>query len=808
MAHVPVNFTYHSGLNRGLFRNVRLVGSWDSSGRFSDQWSESPMTPALDETGCPCFTATVLLDDSQVGLQFHWGAMADTPKTPNRWAIVDEVPDANSGLRHRSFTLAAGGQSEHYWFAVGRRFGAAKYFPAGQTDPAIRFSLWAPNAQKVDVVFGGPSGYIADDGTGADPTTGPFPLAKRNGGIWETDVATSPALASFEDFHERPYMYRVVNEQGHVTYKTDIYSRNQMGRGRTNPGGKPYSGSPADLNGIVSCSMVADPDRVTADFDDTGHVKETLITAEEFWRDEFRFGLTPSQRIEDLVIYELHVGSLGFGSTDAGTFADAVAFVDALVDLGVNAVELLPVLEFDGDRQWGYGTSHFFCLQSSAGGGNRVKHFVRACHRKGIAVILDVCYNHFATNNCDRAEWGYDSDPGSSPEHNIYLWYEGKHTDYTFNEGGYVDNGSSGFAPRYSEECVRKMFTSSAAALLDDFHIDGIRVDLTGAIHQDNALHADGRSVGSANLYGIKLLRELTRTLKMINPHSFLIAEDHTGWSAMTQSPDQGGIGFDALWYADFYHHLSGDGNYGDNYARLLKQAGAGDERPLRMDYFAGALSSTQFGKVAYHESHDEAGNGENTERTMLTAVQRAPLFGDTRTYAEARARCAFGLAVTSAGTPMFLMGEEIGASKFFRYDDFFKQKEDLIGERTGNGRALFRFYQDLTRLVTKSPALRSREIDVLHTNNDGRVIVFRRKSGGSEMLIAASLNNRPFDRGYVVQTDPSRLPSGGWQEVFNSDAASYGGANVGNFGATIPSSGGRIEMNIPANGFIVLHRV
>src|SRR5439155_19762132 len=128
-----------------------------------------------DETGCPAFTATALLDDAQLGLQFQWGVIADTAMTPNRWIIVTEIPDANSSRRHRSFTLGPGGQEEHYWFVTGRRFGAQKFFPAGATSPALRFSVWAPNAQEVDVVFGvftpgvDPSGYIADDGTGADP---------------------------------------------------------------------------------------------------------------------------------------------------------------------------------------------------------------------------------------------------------------------------------------------------------------------------------------------------------------------------------------------------------------------------------------------------------------------------------------------------------------------------------------------------------------------------------------------------------------------------------------------------------------
>jgi 1,4-alpha-glucan branching enzyme len=386
----------------------------------------------------------------------------------------------------------------------------------------------------------------------------------------------------------------------------------------------------------VSCSVVSDPDQVTRDFTDAGIQKRTLIPAEEFWASEFATGLMPPQNLENLIIYELHVGSLGFPSTAAGTFADAMTFVDLLAELGVNAVELLPVLEFDGDLQWGYGTSLFFCLQTSAGGANQLKHFVRACHQRGIAVILDVVYNHFATQDNERSEWGYDSDPGISPQNNLWYWYQGQATDYPGNPaGGYLNNMSSGYTPRFSEEAVRQMFTSSAAALLDDFHIDGLRVDLTDAIHQNNTLNANGAPVPSANLYGIKFLRELTRTVKLVNPKAFLIAEDHSGWAAMTQPADQGGEGFDAVWYADFYHHLIGDGNYGDNYAKLLKNAGYGTTTALNLDYFAGALLATPFDKIVYHENHDEAGNETNTERTIVTAVNRAPLIGATRKYAE-----------------------------------------------------------------------------------------------------------------------------------------------------------------------------
>lgn len=812
MAALAVNFSFHSGLKGPLFRNVRLSGSWDRNGRYSAQWTEVVMTASKDETGCDAFNATVLFDESQVGTAFQWGVVADISGAPNTWVVVTEVPDENSSQRYRTFTLSANTKQEDYWFVTGRTLGAQKWLWPKSGSPGLRFAVWAPHASKVEVVFapfdlsrGVPTGYISDDGAGVDPTAPVIPLIQKSGGIWVSDLADAPALGRFSDFLNRLYMYRITNLQGTVTYKVDIYSRNQVGRGATNPTGAHYSGSYVDLDGIASCSVVSDPDFVTKDFGDTGVVKQTLIPAEDFWADEYTAGNLPPQDLNNLIIYELHVGSLGFPSISAGTFADAMKFVDRLGDLGVNAVELLPVLEFDGDAEWGYGTSLFFCLQTSAGGANELKHFVRACHQRGIAVIMDVVYNHFALTDNERSEWGYDADPNVTPQHNTWYWYEGVPSDYPGNlNGGYLNNGSSGWTPRFSEENVRRAFTSSAAALLDDFHVDGFRVDLTDAIHQNNSLNAGGAPVSRANLYGIKFLRELCRTVSIVKPTAFLIAEDHSGWSAMTQSLDHGGIGFDAVWYVDFYHHLIGDGNYGDNYARLLRIAGYGASGPLNMDFFTGALLATQYNAIPYHENHDEAGNETNTERTIVTAVNHAPLIGLTRKYAESRCRFAFGMAALSAGTPMFLMGEEIGAAKYFRVNDFVLNKEDLIGQRTGDGKFLFRFYQDLIRFVIATPAARSRAIDVIYRHNENRVIAFTRSAGNQSLLVLASLNDTPFSNGYVISTDSWRLQSGGWREVFNSDAAIYGGDNVGNAGATLPVTGAQINAIVPAHGFVV----
>jgi 1,4-alpha-glucan branching enzyme len=799
MTTTAVQFRYLTGLERDIFRNARLAGSWDSSGRLAQTWSETPMMPGIAEDGCPCFTAAVELDDSEVGKRFGWGVRLDGPSGPNVWGIPTEVNDSISSDRYRIFELKPAGsaQKEDFYFTYARRLGARKFFPNGSGRPDLRFSVWAPNAQDVDVVFGKPSiGYIADDGDGIDPARPVFKLQRSPNGIWESD-----AVPDFAAFEGAPYMYRIKNAQGQIVYRTDIFSRSQIGRGGMDPNGKHFSGNPSQLDGTKSCSLVVSVDTVAKEFASPDGER---IPEAEFWGNEFTPGLSVPTRIEDLVIYELHVNALGFGANRAGNLQHAMNLLPYLSDLGVNAVELLPMSEFSGGAGWGYGDSHYFVIESSAGGRDEYKQFVRECHRRGIAVIQDVCYNHYDFN-ASRAEWQYDS---TAPEQNIFYWYEGKPSDYRSPDGGYIDNGSSGFAPRYWEEIVRQLFVSSAAAFVEEFHVDGLRVDLTQAFHRDNRLHADGRSVAGANQFGIKLLREWSRTLRLIKPSAMLIAEDHSGWEAVTQLPDAGGLGFGATWFAYFYHNLIGDSDMAGGRARLIKSAGNMPDGSLDIEQFAGALFDSKFNKVVYHESHDEAGNAGGTQRTMVCAVNGAPLVGATRDFAEARCRVAFGLSLLSAGTPMFFMGEEIGAQKPYRFDTFINNREDLAGERVGNGAKLFRFYQDVIRFSRRHAAARSQEIDIIHALGSNRVIAFTRSAGSDKLLLVASLRNQPFLDGYVIQTDPSRTPEGLWREVFNSDGSIYGGNSIGNFGTDVPVTNGRLQIRIPANGFLVFQKL
>jgi 1,4-alpha-glucan branching enzyme len=798
MARITIPFRYLTGLKQTIFRNARLVGSWDDSGRFSSTWTDIPMAAIIAEDGCPAFFAKVDFDDGGLGQSFRWGVVVDGPSGPNLWGITTEVGDMNSADRYREFVLAADASSQiqDFYLTYARRLGARKVSLAGSSAAGLRFSVWAPNAQAVDVVFGKRgNGYIADDGDGIDPDRTSISLSKGPDGIWQSVVI--PGYAAFQG---APYMYRIRNAQGQTVYRTDLFSRNQIGRGGIDPQGAHFQGNPATLDGTKGCSLVQSIDTVARDF---GQRAGPRISEEEFWANEFMPGLAVPARIGDLIIYELHVNALGAGNSSAGNLQEALDLLPYLTDLGINAVELMPMCEFSGAFGWGYGDSHYFTVETGAGGRDEYKHFVRECHRRGIAVLQDVCYNHYDANAA-RDQWQYDS---TAPEQNIYYWYEGLPSDYAFPEGGYVNNGSSGYAPRYWEEVVRQLFISSAAAFVEEFHVDGLRVDLTQAIHRDNSLNADGRSLGNANLFGQKLLREWSRTLHLINPAVMLIAEDHTGWAAVTQSPDVGGLGFDVTWFAEFYHNLIGDADGAGGRARLIKTAGQGGSDPLDMEQFAASLYASRFDKVVYHESHDEAGNDSGTERTIVCAVNGAPLFGPTRDDAEARARVAFALSLFSAATPLFFMAEEVGAKQPYRYDTFMSHRENLAVERAGDGARLFGFYQDAIRLSRSQPATRSQEIDIIHVLGVNRLIAFTRSAGNDKLLVVASLRNEPFPDGYVIQTDPARLPDGSWREVFNSDAAIYGGANIGNYGADVPVSGGRFQARVPANGVLVFRK-
>ena len=511
MAEVTVQFRYLTGLKRRIFRNARLVGNWDPQGRQSLAGSDTAMTEIIAEDGCPAFTATVHFDASEVGKPFEWSVRLDTPVVSDVRGVATEVKDANKTDRVRRLQLQPAGSSqiEEYYFTYARRLGARKVFSGGRSrDADLRFAVWAPNAQNVEVVFGDPAtGYIRDDGRGIDPARPPLSMTKGQDGIWQSAVI--PDFAAHEGL---PYMYRVTNAQGHVGLPDRSLLAPADRPRHEEPEGAALDRDPATLDGTKSCSLVVSLDTVAQRLRPAGRAGGRADSRGRVLGPRVHPGLPVPSRIEDLVIYELHVGSLGLGQSRPGNLEDAIALLPHLSDSASTRSSCCRCRSSPAIG-WGYGDSHHFVIESSAGGRDQYKHFVRECHRRGIAVIQDVVYNHY-DSDAERAEWQYDSERARA-EH--LLLVRGQASDYPHPDGGYLDNGSSGFAPRFWEEMVRQLFVSSAAAFVEEFHVDGLRVDLTQAIHRDNACTPTAAASATQPVRR-KMLREWSRTLRLIKP--------------------------------------------------------------------------------------------------------------------------------------------------------------------------------------------------------------------------------------------------------------------------------------------------
>ena len=801
MATLPVRCEYRSGVTTNLFTAARLTGSWDGNGKWSNAWSTVPMTVGRSENGDISFSATIDLDAEEAGKDFSWGVFLDAPGRSDIWGIVTESGGVESPALLRNFTLNAAGNHEIYRLSPCRALGANTYFPGGTGGeaPGIRFSVWAPHAQKVETVIAaaGSGGYIRADGTGVEKV---FPMSRNVSGIWSTSPDEAE-LADFAAWTGKPYMFRVTREDGSVAFRTDLFSRRQTGYGGKDPEHDEWNGQASDLDSTKSCSVVVDPDCAMdpAGSPDSTDGNETCVDAEHFWRHEFN-PLNPiPSRLEDMVIYEMHVAGLGAGHEGPGTLEDALGMLDYLADLGVNTVELLPMSSFEGVAGWGYGTAHYCAGKYDHQGRDLFKRFVRACHRRGMAVIVDVVYNHY-TPESERVQWMYDS---TRHDHNGWYFYQGSQDDYPdFPEGGYCDNLSTGYLPNMREEIVRGLFIGSALALALEDHVDGFRMDLTQALHSFNVLHKDGSPVPEANEAGIRFMREWSRALRLFRPGILLLAEDHSGWDELARSQKNGGVGFDASWWSEWYHQLIGDSSQDDSKARLLHNAGFGTNRPLRMNIFAGMMMASP-GRVVYHESHDESGNSEHSARNMQVAVG-GMLLDNTRPWAEARCRAVAGMTLLAAGTPMFFMGEEVCAREPYRHDDFLEHREEYKAMREAAGRSMFRFYRDLIRLRLDTPALRSPLVEIIKVHNQNRVLVWRRWLGDEEYLIAASLNNNVLD-GYSITHRSLRGKN--WAELVNSDNSVYGGSGLLNEGELDAGDAGTLTLRLPASSIVMLSR-
>jgi len=348
------------------------------------------------------------------------------------------------------------------------------------------------------------------------------------------------------------------------------------------------------------------------------------------------------------VIYELHVGTF---SPD-GTFDGAAARLDHLVDLGVDVVELLPVAQFPGRRGWGYDGVDLYAPHAPYGGPDGLKRLVDAAHARGLAVVIDVVYNHLGPAGNYLREFGpYFTDRYSTP------WGEAVNFD----------------GPGSDE--VRDFVVGNALMWLRDYHADGLRLDAVHAILDTSAVHVlEEMAVRVA-----ELAAEVDRP-------SFLVAESDLNDPRVVRERECGGYGIHAQWSDDFHHALhtviTGEraGYYADfgsvgHLAKAIRQAfvhdgGYAPFRQRRHGRPPTGLEATRF--LAYLQNHDQVGNRATGERSSMLVGPRL-------------LKVAAALVLLSPSVPMLFQGEEWGAGTPFLY--FTDHEDPELGRLVSEGR-------------------------------------------------------------------------------------------------------------------------
>jgi maltooligosyltrehalose trehalohydrolase len=486
------------------------------------------------------------------------------------------------------------------------------------------------------------------------------------------------------------------------------------------------------------------------------HGPSEVVSREFEWHDEAWRGIA----LEDLVVYELHVGTF----TPEGTFDAIIARLDRLKELGITAIELLPVAQFPGSRNWGYDGVYIGAAQSTYGGPLGLKRLVDACHTRGLALFLDVVYNHLGPEGNYLSQYGpYFTDRYKTPW-GLALNFDGPYSDF-----------------------VRWFFVHNALMWIDEFHVDGLRVDAVHAIVDHSAEPFLQDLTGAVR----ERARELGRRI-------WTIAESDLNDPRVIAPEESFGLGFDSQWSDDFHHSLhtiltgERDGYY-EGFGRVSDLA-----RVLTTGYLYVGQHSTYRGRkyglkpktrdgakfVVCAQNHDQIGNRMCGER--LTAL-----------VSYDQLRLAAVAVVLSPFLPMLFMGEEYGEKAPFQYftshsdpdlieavrrgrreefDDFewtgeppdphdeeTFRRSTLLWERQHRDEhaSLWRFYRDLLELRRAIPALRTLDLDRVQTRADDakRTLVILRDN----TLLAFNFS----DATQIVEA-----PAGEWSAIIDTGAS------------------------------------
>lgn len=503
-----------------------------------------------------------------------------------------------------------------------------------------------------------------------------------------------------------------------------------------------------------------------------------IVAASEFPWQANLFRMPPW---DELVIYQMHPGTFPDCPCDPGQeFDEIIRKLDYLVELGVNAIQLLPTKEFFGDISWGYNPANIFAVESSYGGPTALKRLIDAAHAKGLAVFLDLVYNHLGPQDLDQSTWQFDG------------WFERFDDEemggiYFYNDWRARTPWGHKNRPDYGRPEVRAYLRDNALMWLEEFRADGLRFDMScyirnvdarDSVPPDDPTNLDG--------WGWNLLRWINDEINARQPWKLSIAEDMRRNHAVTRPTSHGGAGFDSQWDDLFIHSLR----------HVLTQPRDEDrdlsvvQRAIEHRYGEDSLS-----RVVYTESHDEVAT-KNGKRRLTEDIH--PGYADSW-YAKKRSTLGAALVMTSPGIPMIFQGQEI--LEWEPFDDTHYLDWDKFS--SGRYRGIYDLYRDLIRLrrnwFDHTRGLRGGNVHVHHRNERDHVLAFHRWQAGGpgdDVIVVANFGCRGLAN-YTLG-----MPRAGrWRVRFNSDWSGYD-PEFGNFFSydTDAVAGGRDGMPASAN--------
>jgi 1,4-alpha-glucan branching enzyme len=581
-------------------------------------------------------------------------------------------------------------------------------------EKGVTFRVWAPNADKVFVT-----------GTFNDWSLRRSPMARESGGFWS--VEASSARAGDE--------YKFVIQNGlEILMRTDPYARDVLG--------------PSE-NSVV-CKQVG---------------KHT--ESERF--------KPPS--INELVIYELHVGTFNQKPDGRpGDFYDVIDKLPYLQSLGINAIELMPVVACEGDQFWGYEPAQPFAVSRNYGGPEALKRLVTAAHERGIAIIIDVIYNHLGPWGLDM--WRFDG------------WSENDLGGVYFYNDWRAKTPWGHTRLDYSRPEVRQYIRDNVFMWFEEFQVDGLRWDATAYIR--NAEGDDNNA--AADIHdGWQLMAEINAEVKARYPSAIIIAEDLQANEWLTKDTNSGGAGFDSQWDAVFVHPV--------RHALCAEKDEDRSMHSLR-DALTYRYNNRAIERVIYTESHDEVANGSS----------RIPeeVVGKKGRQNMARKMATLGATVllTAPGIPMLFQGQAfIDTGKFDDLTPLNWRNRDI----NSGSVALLRDLIHLRRnLDGQSIGLTGEEIDVFYVNEADKIMAYRRWDRGfpdSAAIVVLNFSERE------LQDHPICLPDdANWRVCFRSDRKeyddSYGDIDTSAgecMSVTEGNTGHQVQVNIGAYSALIL---